>query len=314
MATIVELVLGDVQPEITRSGNNRVTGQNWKLTLNERATQIDADLLLYSLGLNNVYGFPSYAGTPLGTSGLLSGSYKTKRAGDQKVGYFFNITVSYSNNINTSAMSEDPVDADPIYRSENVRKELEAIIDPIAKKVIATSNGKEVFPRFTTNRILKRWIIMRNERTYDDARSQNTVDRLNSDVVGINGNSYDPYSLLLESWEGDPQFDSEGNEYFVCTYKFLVDFEEHHQVTYLDVSTEKDINGDLPPSAIPGKALTKADKLDGNGAYLPKEQQSDPTKYTLLRAWVNEDKPMNFLNFRGRPRGGLNIGTIARRL
>ena len=314
MATIESLVLSDVQPEITRAGNNRTTGQNWKLTLSDRISQIDADLMLYSLGLNNIYGFPSFAGTPLGSSGLLSGSYKTRRAGDKKVGYFFNITVSYTNNSGLSAMSEDPVDADPIYRSENVRKEIEATIDPIANKIIATSNGREVFPRFTTNRILKRWIIMRNERRYDDARSQNTVDRLNSDSIGINGNTYPARTLLLESWEGDPQFDAQGNEYFICTYKFLVDFEEEHQVSYLDVSTEKDINGDLPPSAIPGKVLTKADKLDGNGAYLPKDQQADPTKYTLLRAWVNEEKSMSFLDFRGRPRGGLNLGTIARRL
>jgi hypothetical protein len=316
MATIVSLKLSDEQPEINRNGNTRTTSQNWVLIMTDRTNPIDADIVLYSLGLSNQYGFPSLAGTPLGTTGLLSGAYKTKRSdgSSERAGYLFRITVNYSNNSNLSAMSEDPVDASPMYRSENVRKEVEITIDPITKLLLASTNGQLVFPRFTKNRILKRWIIVRNERNYNDTRSQNTIEKINSDSMGINGNTYVPRSLLLESWEGDPQFDAEGNEYFVCTYKILVDVEELHRVSFLDVSTERDLDGNLPPNAIPGKAVTQPAKLDGNGLYLDAAGQKDPAQYSLLLSWVNEETPFSFLGFNGRSRGGLNIGTISRRL
>lgn len=319
MATIEKLVLYDQQPDIVRNGNKLTTSQVWVLTLDERVSPIEADLMLYTLGKDNQYGFPAFTTTKhLDNPGLLSGGYKTARSdkGSERAGYLFKTTVSYSNGIEAVAQSEDPTDAAPIFRSENVRKEVEITVDPIAQTLIAASNGQLVFPRFTKNRILKRWIIMRNERTYNDIRSQGTVDKLNSDVININGSTYDPRALLLESWEGDPNLDVDGNQYFVCTYKFLVDVEELHQETYLDVSTERDLAGNLPPNAIPGKTVTRPSKLDGNGNYLPSDQQQDPTKFTQKKTWINEEIAMAFLNFRGRNgnRNILSLGTIPRRL
>jgi hypothetical protein len=311
MASIVSLKRSDNQPAPRRSGQSVTAQEEWCLELTERVHPITADVMLYSLGIPNVYGFPCFNNLPHPENGaLLSTGYNTTR--DRRAGYIFKVMVSYTTSIGTRTRSEDPTDADPLYRSENVDVEVELEIDPITNRMITNSTGSEpILPRLVGKETLKRFIIVRNERRYNDIRSQETVNHLNSDPVAVNGRTYDPRTLLLEYWNGDPTFDSEGELYFVTTYRFLVDVKNLHKTKLIDLGTGPDKAGNLPPVGIVGGRATRPNKLDGNGLYMSKADQEDPSKFVELEFHTNAEKAMSFFRFRGiaglsdRPSPGL---------
>ena len=278
MATIISLVTKDEQSPINRNGNIVTFSEVWILKLTERVSPVEADLDLYALGLNNVYAFPAIASTfhPKNRA-LLSTGFKSSRQ-DKKgsqAGYIFLVTVNFSSSVSLSAQSQDPTRADPLYRDENVQVDIELEIDPITNQVITNSTGKEpIFPKLTGKKILKRFIISRNERQHNDLRALQYVNKLNKDSFSINGKTYDPRQCLLETWDATPQFDTEGKQYFVVVYKVLLDF-DGHKITLIDTGTGPDLNGDLPPTGIVGGVGTRPAKLDGNGAYMKKEDQED---------------------------------------
>ena len=317
MATIVSLVTYDQQPPVNRAGNNLTYSEVWVLKVTERITPVAADLILYALGLNNVYSFPALATTPHPDNrALLSSGFRSDRDDKtgQQAGYIFKVTVNFSTSASTSSQSQDPTRADPLYRDENVQVDIELDLDPITNQVITNSTGKEpIFPKLTGKKILKRFIISRNERNHNDLRALEYVNKLNKDNFPINGKTYDPRQCLLESWDATPQFDTEGNQYFVVVYKILLDFDGHKTIL-IDVGTGPDLNGDLPPTGIVGGVGTRPAKLDGNGAYMGKADQEDPAMFETTDHYVNGEIALSFLGFGSRPRGGVNLGLIARRL
>lgn len=317
MATILSLVRYDQQPAVRRNGNNITASEVWCLTTAARVLPLEADGALYSLGLRNPYGFPAIQGTPHPTTtGVLSLGYSTMREDQAQVGYVFKVTVNYSNSNRVTAASKDPTDAAPLYRSENVLVEEETDIDQVSGDPIVNSLGYLFFPKQIRTRTLKRWIITRNERKYDDIRSQETVNKLNDDNLSINGRAYPRLSCLLESWEAEPKFDPDGRQYFVHTYKILIDLEKFHAIELIDVGVEKDINGNPPPGRDPGKTITQPAFLDGNGSYLPLDKQKAPKAADLavLIFYLNPATPMSFLKFSGAQYIGTDLGKIPRTL
>lgn len=317
MATILSLTTHDKQNPMNRVGNNLTFAEVWVLKLDVRTGPVAADLLLYALGLDNQYDFPALASTPHPENkALLSTGFRSNRddKNGQQAGYVFKVTVNFSTSASLSAQSQDPTKADPLYRDENVQVDIELDLDPITNKVITNSTGKEpIFPKLTGKKILKRFIISRNERTHNDLRALEYVNKLNSDSFSINGKTYDPRQCLLEAWDATPQFDTEGKEYFVVVYKILLDF-DGHKLKLIDVGTGPDINGDLPPTGIVGGVGQRPAKLDGNGAYMKKEDQENPKEFKTTDHYRNGEIALNFLGFGSRPRGGLNLGLIAKRL
>lgn len=317
MAVILSLKRFDQQPPVNRQGNMVTANEVWCMTLSSRVSPIEADSMLYALGPSNVYGFPAVPGLrhPDNDS-ILSTGFNTDRNSDRNnVGYVFHTTVNYSNSAVVTTASADPTDADPLYRSENVLVEYETEVDPIEKILITNSLGNLFLPKQRRTRTLKRWIITRNERTYNDIRSEETVEKLNKDFLNINGRSYPPRSCLLESWEGTPQFDANGREYWVNTYKILVDVKGLHLVELVDVGVQPDLAGNEPPTKVPGRPTTQPAFLSF-GFYLPKEKQLNPklTDISILKYWVNEETNMSFLGFGKTNFIGTNLGRIPRKL
>lgn len=285
------------QPDTNRTGNTITASVTWILIVDDRITPIEADALLFSLGNNNVYGFPAFTNTvhPNNVS-LRSLGYRCHR--DDEAGYKFTTTVNYTNSISQRTQSEDPTDADPLYRSENVLVEREIDVDPITGKAIANPNGQPIIPKLTRTFNLKRFIVVRNERTYDDIRSQETQNNLNSDNFSIDGRNYKPRSVLMEFWNGEPAFDQEGKLYYVTTFKFLIDVNDLHQTSLIAVGTQPDANGTFPPGNIPGSVVTEPAKMQEDGTYFSETDQKDPTKFFIQKFWSTGELPLSFLRFR----------------
>ena len=305
MATITELYKADQQPDANRQGNTVTANEVWYMTTSERIMPVAADLLLYSLGNSNSYSFPAFNNTKNDSNpALRSLGYRAKRRdqGAERAGDRFIVTVFYSTSQSAQATSEDVVDADPIYRSEDVIIDVPQDVNPITGRANTNSTGFELIrPPIQGTQLLKRIIITRNERTYNDIRSQQFINHLNSDTVTINDRSYAPRTLKMEYWNGDPAFDNTGRLYFPTTYKFLVDIDNKHKVTYVDVGTGPDKDGNLPPVGVVGGVAQYPNYLNGEGQYLPKADQYDDSKWFPLEFYpgIIGEKPMNFLRFRG---------------
>lgn len=295
MASILSLRPWHKQPELLQEGNDITYEEQWILQITGNGARNDnnavqAQALIASLSAGNAYNFPVIGASHPDNSALKSTGIRIARDNDGS--YKFTIGVSFSNSQSDQANSSNPAnDFDrATYRYEEVDNYVDVVKDPITNKMIVNTAKRPIFPYPRENKPLTRIVITRNERNYSDKKASGYRNKINSSTCKIKGESYAKRTLKLESWSAVTAFDQDGDEYFIHTYKVLVDPNEHKK-TFISVGYE-DINGSIPASA---SLVGRPWKLNEAGSFVSTSYQNDPTQFAEFSNYTLEEVDLNFL-------------------
>jgi hypothetical protein len=156
----------------------------------------------------------------------------------------------------------------------------------ITGKGIAASNGEPYFPKLQRKGSDKRIIITRNEPNYNPNTAALYENKINSVPIKIRNRYYPARTILFESWTADDATDVDGSTYFVNKYQLLYAVDQH-KITLIDTANGPDKNGNHPQAA--GGIFDKPFKLNGEGVYLGKASQQDPTIFFTNEFYLNEE-------------------------
>jgi len=294
MATITNLERAIDPPALNREGNIVSGTELWWLNTSSKASPVEAEALLSALNSGNPYGWmvPGVDTHP-DNGGIYATSFSVERMSKWTVK--FQVTVNLTNEINEINQNRRAIDAEAIYSYTNVDTLIEVDIDPIVNRAIAASNGEAYFPKVQRKGVDKRIVITRNERKYDPRRAIQYEVKLNKTEMQIQGRSYPARSLLLESWTGDLAIDNDGSEYFVVKYSLLYD-QGGHFITLIDAASGRDKVGRYPQVNGYGNKPFKLGRDEaGDGEYMRRADQENPTLFYTRSFYVHEEIDMRFL-------------------
>lgn len=287
--SILSLVRKNPPPDIQRAGNLITGADLWCLKTTVNTSSVSAEALLSALTSGNAYGWlvPGVDSHP-DNSAIYVTEFTVTR--EEKSSIQFDVTTSLTNEIQEINNSRRAIDADPVYDYQEVDTLIEVDIDPISGKAIASSDGRAYFPKIQRKGTETRIVITRNELRYDPRIAKSYRNKLNKDPMTIDGRSYDPRNILLESWVGTSAIDVDGSEYYQVKYSVLDD-PDGHKISLIDVSIGPDKNGNNPK--INGQS--QPFKLDGNGLFKGKAAQEDPADFETNEFNVHDEVNMNNL-------------------
>lgn len=298
MATIISLYRTKDQPSVNTDGQNISLNENWIMITSSSVLPAEANQLLINASnneLNSGWLRIGIDGHPANNS-LRVIDFEVER--DENKDDKFNITTSLTNNKDSVNQATDPLNAEVFFSYVNVDTVEEVDIDPITGEIIAASNGESYWPKAKKKGTLKRIVISRNEQSYNENTAKLYENKLNKDTISINGRPYPPRSVLLESWIGNNSFNNEGDEYWKVKYSVLTDPDNLHKISLIDVATGPDKNGIHPQQvtgdgAVPNRAYKLGRVTEGDGLYMTRDDQQDPSKYYTNDYWVHEEIEMN---------------------
>lgn len=292
MATIVTFTREREQPALNRNGNIITFSENWVLVTSTACSPVEADSLIFALGQTNNYSFPKIGKSSHPSNTALKPISYTISRKDGHATHIYNVSVSYTTNIDDVNKNQDPLDADPTYDYADIDIVKEIDRDPISGEVICASNGEPYFPKVQVRDTLTRITVNRNEKNYNPITAQPYKNKINSRAVRIDGVTYPAHTILLESWTGKSAVDADDNIYYQVQYNLLYDPNEH-LIELVDAASGPDVNGTNPQlyEATQGKSW----KLDGAGAYMTKAQQQNPTLFFSNEFNVYNEIDFNFL-------------------
>ncbi len=282
MATIDSFKVWHEQSnKVKRDGNLLTFSEKWILLLDGRASPVAAEKLIDLLQSSNIYDWPVIGADDFhpDNGSLEPIAYDVGRA--TELGRKYIVALNYSNDFNNIQSSGNPNNnfTKASYNYGEVRITEEFDIDPITDKRIGPSNNELVNPKPRRLRTLDRITIVRNERRFSTGSRKRYRNKVNSSTTIINGDGHEKRSLLLESITGSPQIDSNGRTFYVVTYILLYDPDNLHQYKVIDAATGVDLKGNYPQTV--GKSSNTPTKLDGDGVYMIKADQADPTKFVV---------------------------------
>lgn len=297
MATIETLDRAKEQEEATTEGNEVTGVETWILNLDnggQNVTQFAANKILIDLVDGNQYSFMEIGVTPHpDDSTVFSTGFSVNRNGDRTDQ--FTVTAQLTNNTDDirSASGFTSASAKSVFDYQEVDVLTEVDISPITGKAITASNGESYFPKLLRKDTLTRIVITRNEQTFDPRKAAKFRSMLNETALNIDGRSYGPRLLLMESYTGKTAIDGRGREYYQVKYELLYN-PESHIVTLIDVASGPDKNGTFPQ--IKAGVENKPYKLDGNGIYMVKALQEDPEEFETRSFFVHGEIAMGSLS------------------
>lgn len=291
---IAELYRMNPYPPITRNGNVVSGTENWCLITTEATSNVGAEALLSALGNGNVYGWMVVGVTPHpDNNSVYATSYEVDVEEERSIQH--NVTVSLTNEIDTINISRAALDADPVYDYPDVDTLVEVDFDPLTGEAIAASNGEPFFPKVQRKGTDTRILISRNEPNFDPREAKNYRQKLNKTSMRIDGREYPARTLLLESWTGKSAVDFDGSDYYQVKYSFLYD-PDFHVVEFIDAGVGRDKKGRWPQAT--GKVENKPYKFgreaEGDGEYMERERQEDPTEYFTRKFNAHEEIDMRW--------------------
>jgi hypothetical protein len=290
MATITSFDKWHLQPAIEINGQSVQAEETWLLILNERASNIAANVLIRSLSAGNIYGWPVIGvGSHSDDSTLVAFNYNIDR--DEAAGYKFLVSLFYTNDIDLISHSKKPEDGESSYDYEEVTVTEEVDVDPITEEIIAASNGEAYWPRLTRERTLDRIIITRNEQRFKPSDKKIYRNKINSIPLTIDGYVYEKRSLRMLSITGKRNTDPEGEIYYIVRYILLYDPDGLHKKVLLDVGTGPSLTGKLP--FVNGTRSYKPAKLNGEGEYYGKADQRDTSVFSTNTYNIYDEVSMN---------------------
>lgn len=290
MATIVSLVRKNPSPEIVTEGN-LITGSDlWCLKVSAPISCLAAQVLLSALASGNGYGWlvPGIDGHPDNASVYATGFTISR---EEKLSTQFDITTPLTNEIQEINNSRRAVDAEAVFDFQEVDTIVEVDIDPLTGKAIAASNGQPYFPKVQRKGTETRIVISRNELQFNPQFAKNYRDKLNKDTLTIDGRSYSPRTILLESWTGTSAIDVDDSEYYQVKYQLLYD-PKGHKIVLIDAAVGPDKAGNNPKV----NGTSNVWKLDGAGLFKGKAAQEDPSDFETNEFNVHEE--INMQNLR----------------
>lgn len=282
------------QEDATTDGNEVTGTERWVMNLDGNATQIEANKILNELVNGNPYGFMEIGVTPHpDDSTLFSTGFSVDR--DPDLLSQFNITTQLTNNTDDirKASGFSSVSATSIFDYQEVDVLTEVDISPITGSAITASNGESYFPKLLRKDTLTRIVITRNEQRFDPREAAKFRSKLNETALNIDGRSYGPRLLLMESYTGKTAVDGRGREYYQVKYELLYN-PESHIVELIDVASGPDLNGTFPQ--IKAGVENKPYKLDGAGVYMVKARQEDPEDFETRSFFVHGEIAMGSLS------------------
>jgi hypothetical protein len=271
MANIVSLEVYHEQDGLDQNGNDITFSEKWLLLINTRSSPVVAHSLISALAVGNAYGFVPRNQPHPDNSALKSTGFRIERSNE--LGLKFIVYNTFSNSQADQADSSDPEnDFDrATYRYEEVDNYVDVNIDPITDKIIAHTNGQSVIPAPRESKPLTRIVITRNERNYSDKKASGYRNKLNRSPVKIKGEVYARRTAKLESWSAVTAFDQDGEEYFIHTYKVLINPDEHKR-TFISAG----IQNKAGRITVAGRPI----KLKQDGSFYSLADQGDPEVFT----------------------------------
>ena len=282
MATITTLKpFHEQDSDIAQNGNIITYQETWLLQLSERVSLPAARNIIGALTSSNAYGFPIMGkGTHTDDSNLTAVNYTISR--DQDAGYKFLTTVNYTNDIQQISKSKPATDGTTYYDYQEVNVTEEVDVDPIDNVMIQNTADAPVFPKLRRQVTLDRIIITRNESRFKPSKFKVYRNKVNNSGLTINGDYYDPRSILVQSITGRPNKDADGNIFYTVKYVVLYDPDKLHKRNIIDVHYGPDKAKRYPQLA--GSQWNRPWKLSktGSGEYATLAEQQDPSYYNEL--------------------------------
>ena len=291
MATITSLERAKDVPEAEVTGNLVTATETWHLIIGNGITSpIGARALVSALRSGNSFGWMVVGvDSHPDDSSMYSTGFSVERLPNNTVQFL--VTTTLTNDIEDINSARSALDAEPVYDYQEVDTIIEVDIDPLTEEAIAASNGQAYFPKVQRKGTDTRIVINRNEDRFDPRFARDYRNKLNETPLTIDGRSYDERTILLESWTGRSAIDTDGSEYYQVVYQLLYDPGEH-KIELIDAALGPDKDGNNPK--INGQ--NEVHKLDGDGLFLGKAAQEDPTNFQTNEFNVHEE--INMQNLR----------------
>jgi hypothetical protein len=281
MATISEFYRANEQGDVQITGTTTSAIENWfiKFPESDKMTSIKLGVVLKGLSKDNAYGFTVIGQTHPDDSSLVAVGYSPQSVVDESHSVY-KITVNFSNDRGTVNNSTDPLEAQPnisydlvdnivvVETEQSGANEGNAIQNSAGKPIVLTED--EPFLRCT---------IVRNEDDYKAKTAKGHFGRVNTGSVTIVGETFAAGTCMLNRWTGSNQYDNNGNLYWSVTYEIIIRDEGFIRNVVDKGLVDK--NGKSAPVSA-GFINGEEYKLDGNGSFLSKEEQSDPTSVSIL--------------------------------
>lgn len=290
MASIVTLAKKKIQNNpVVQTGQTATYSEDWMLDLDSEVSALQARTVIKALGKNNAYGWPRIGvDAHPDLSVMFPTQYEITRNEDLTTR--FDISLNYTDDINQINKSQNARNAKPSYDYQDVDVIEEVEKDPINNKMITASNGEPPFPLPQRQSSLMRITVVRNESRFNADRISTYKKKVNSGSFRIDNVVYPAREILCESIIARSAIDADGVQYFQVTYRFLHD-PDRHVFEWVDAARGIDKDKKRNP-----EREIRVYKLDGNGKYMNRARQEDPSDVVYNENFLYDEISMTALN------------------
>lgn len=285
---ISELYRAKEQPSAKATATGSSATENWILKTDSASIPVQVSAFVKALDERNQFGYLISGAIHPDDSSLTITGFTVSRAIDDTYSKYI-VTTSMTNNSATIGSSVTPSQAQDTWNFSNAEVDVQVVVTKGASKstgasvkagadkAIENTNGRGiiVFETATITRV----VITRNENDYNLGQASQHVGKVNANSVRINGSSFASGTCKLIKWAGASAYDSDGRLYWRVTYEVLVtDDPAFFERTFI-MRGVIDSDGNSAPIA-DGYLSDTEYKLDADGFFFPKKDQSDPEIFT----------------------------------
>ncbi|MCM8527317.1 MAG: hypothetical protein NE327_12425 [Lentisphaeraceae bacterium] len=291
MANIVTFQKNKTQNNpVVQNGQTATYEENWMLNLDSEVSALHARVMIKNLAAGNEYGWPVIGKESHPDSSVMFPTeFRVTR--NEFLTTRHDIQLTYTDEVNEINRSQRARDAKPTYDYQDVDVVEEVQRDPINDKMIAASNGEQPFPLPQRSATLTRIIVTRNEKSFNSEKMDGFKKKLNQGTFRIDNVIYGSRKILCETINGRSAIDVDGVQYYIVTYRFLND-KDQHKFIWVDAGKGVDVDGKNPAIDHPGKSF----KLDGEGAYMSRARQRDASDVVWNENYLYDEVNMGSLN------------------
>lgn len=265
------------------SATSTDASENWVLQTDVAAIPVEVNAFMKALDDKNIYGFLVVGQVhPADESLVVTGFTISRAIDDTYTKYIVTTTLTNNNSIINNRVT--PSRAQDSWQFSNAEVEVQVVQTKGSSKgeglssgnneAIQNTNGTGILVFETAS--ITRVVIVRNESDYNLRTASSHVGKTNSSSCRINGSTFPSGSCKLIKWAGSNAYDSNGLLYWRVTYEILVTDSPAFFEREFIMKGVVDKAGNSAPE---GYNSSTEYKLDGDGFFLSKDDQADPTKF-----------------------------------
>lgn len=289
--SIIKLYRAKKQPTVETTEASTQASESWHLTTDSFSLPIQVDILVKSLSSTNEFSFPIIGQTHPNNSSLVVTKIVVSRTDETYTKHM--LTTTLTNNKASIDSAVKPSRAQDTYNfSHAIYEDIvsNATYASKAKKsdtlglsgegdAIENNNGVGIV--VTEEKSIVRCVIVRNEDDYDLKKASEHVGKVNGDKLSLVGSTFGAGQCKLVEWAGADAYDSDGKLYWRVTYEILITDDPSFFEKKFIMRGTTNKNGETAPT-VPGLIADTEYKLDSEGLFFLKPDQSNPKKFYAI--------------------------------